>query len=83
MGLPWHSHTRDAVQPLVSGTPSEVVFEMLPLSYIFKAGHRLRLTLFLADPASPTAPNTVSRIAVVRSPSMPSSVTLPIIPAAR
>ena len=24
---------------------------MLPMSYIFKAGHRLRLTLFFADPA--------------------------------
>ena len=79
MGLPWHSHDRAAAQPLVSGTPSEVTFEMLPLSYIFKAGHRVRLTVFFADTASPAAPDAASRITLVRNPSMPSSVTLPII----
>jgi putative CocE/NonD family hydrolase len=82
MGLPWHSFTRSDARPLVTGTPSEVAFEMLPLSYIFKAGHRIRLTVFFADPASPTAPNPGTSIVLLRSSSMPSSVTLPIIPAA-
>ena len=82
MGLPWHSFTREAVRPL-SDTPSEVAFEMLPLSYIFKAGHRIRLTLFFADSASPGAPAAAPRVTLVRSPAMPSSVTLPIIPAVR
>jgi hypothetical protein len=80
MGLPWHSFTRDAARPL-SETPSEVVFEMLPLSYIFKAGHRIRLTLFFADSASPATPAAAPRVTIIRSPTMPSSVTLPIIPA--
>ena len=53
-GLPWHSHKASDAQPLVAGTPAEVEFEMLPMSYIFKAGHRLRLTLFFADPAAPS-----------------------------
>ena len=79
MGLPWHSYDRATAQPLVGGTPSEVAFEMLPLSYIFKAGHRVRLTVFFADTASPAVPDTASRITLVRNPSMPSSVTLPII----
>jgi uncharacterized protein len=82
MGLPWHSFLRDAARPL-SDTPSEVVFEMLPLSYIFKAGHRIRLTLFFADSSSPAAPATAPRVTIVRSRAMPSSVTLPIIPASR
>jgi uncharacterized protein len=80
MGLPWHSFTRDAARPL-SDTPSEVAFEMLPLSYIFNAGHRIRLTLFFADSASPAAPAAAPRVTLARSPAMPSSVTLPIIPA--
>jgi hypothetical protein len=56
---------------------------MLPLSYIFKAGHRIRLTLFFADSSSPAAPATAPRVTIVRSRAMPSSVTLPIIPASR
>ena len=56
-GLPWHSHKAADAQPLVPGTAAEVEFEMLPMSYIFKAGHRLRLTLFFADPAAPTSPD--------------------------
>jgi predicted acyl esterase len=80
MGLPWHSFTQDAARPL-SEAPSEVAFEMLPLSYIFKAGHRIRLTLFFADSSSPATPGTAPRVTIVRSSTMPSSITLPVIPA--
>jgi predicted acyl esterase len=80
-GLPWHSHTTADAQPLVPGAAAEVEFEMLPMSYIFQAGHRLRLTLFFADPTAPTAPNAATSITVLRAPAMPSSMTLPIIPA--
>ena len=66
-------------KPLVPGDAVEVEFEMLPMSYIFKAGHRLRLTLFFADPAAPTAPDTKARSPCFARPTTPSSVTLPII----
>ena len=79
-GLPWHSHAAADATPLAPGVPAEIEFEMLPMSYIFKAGHRLRLTLFFADPAAPTAPGN-AEITVLRSPTTPSSVTVPIIPA--
>jgi putative CocE/NonD family hydrolase len=78
-GLPWHSHRAADAKPLAAGVPAEIEFEMLPMSYIFRAGHRLRLTLFFADPAAPTAPGAKATISVLRAPSMPSSVTLPII----
>jgi hypothetical protein len=81
VGLPWHSHKAADAQPLVTGMPAEVEFEMLPMSYIFKAGHRLRLTLFFADPAAPTSPDAKTMVTVLRAPATPSSVTLPIIPA--
>ena len=60
-------------------TPAEVEFEMLPMSYIFKAGHRLRLTLFFADPAAPTAPEATAKSPCFATPPTPSSVTLPIV----
>lgn len=77
-GLPWHSHAAADAKPLAPGVPAEIEFGMLPMSYLFKAGHRLRLTLFFADPAAPTAPGKAA-ITVLRSPTMPSSVTVPII----
>lgn len=81
LGLPWHSHTSADAQPLMPGSVAEVEFEMLPMSYIFKTGHRLRLSLFFADLAAPTSPNTTMAITVFRAPDMPSSVTLPLISA--
>jgi putative CocE/NonD family hydrolase len=79
-GLPWHSHKAADAQPLPTAAPVEVEFEMLPLSYIFNAGHRLRLTVFFADPSAPTAPNAAAKISVFRGAATPSAVTLPVIP---
>ena len=79
-GLPWHSHESADAKPLAASTPAEIDFEMLPMSYIFKAGHRLRLVLFFADASAPTSPDARASVTVFRAPAMPSSVTLPIIP---
>ena len=78
-GLPWHSQRSSDARPLVPGAAAEVEFEMLPMSYIFKAGHRLRLTLFFADLVAPTAPDTKTSIVVFRASATPSSITLPVI----
>lgn len=49
LGLPWHrSYAADA-QPLVPGETAELAFDLLPLSHVFEAGHRIRLTLTGAD----------------------------------
>jgi hypothetical protein len=80
-GLPWHSHTASDAQRFAPGTAAEIEFEMLPMSYIFKAGSRLRLTLFFAEPAAPAALNPKAKITVFRAPRTPSFVTLPLVPA--
>ena len=49
MGLPWHPFTKDSAQPLTPGEPAQVEFDVLPISYLFKQGHRIRLTLNFAD----------------------------------
>jgi predicted acyl esterase len=49
MGLPWHPFTAASAQPLMPGVAVEAQFEFLPTSYVFKAGHRIRLTLQFAD----------------------------------
>ena len=46
---PVHSFTRADAEFLVPGEPAEVAFELLPTSYRFRAGHRVRLALACAD----------------------------------
>jgi hypothetical protein len=49
------------------------------MSYIFKAGHRVQLTLTFGDPSGAT--DAVPNVTVLRGPKTRSYVTLPIIPA--
>jgi hypothetical protein len=50
-GLPWHPSRQADVSPLKAGEAAELKFALLPMSYLFKAGHRIRLTLAFSDPA--------------------------------
>jgi predicted acyl esterase len=79
LGLPWHrSHERDAI-PLVPGEPAQLVFDLMPLSMVFKAGHRIRLILtFTAGRATPRL-DPAPRVTVYRDPVHPSSITLPFV----
>ncbi len=54
-GLPWHPSRKADVAPLKAGETVELKFALLPVSYVFKAGHRIRLTLSFSDPTSGTA----------------------------
>ena len=54
-GLPWHPARQTDVAPLKAGETVELSFALLPMSYVFKAGHRIRLTLSFSDPASGAA----------------------------
>jgi predicted acyl esterase len=49
LGLPWHNHFKSELQPIPSGEPIELVFDMLPTAYRFQSGHRLRITVAFAD----------------------------------
>lgn len=49
LGLPRHSFRRADALPLVPGEIAELRFDLLPTSYVFPAGHRIRLALAGAD----------------------------------
>jgi uncharacterized protein len=49
LGLPRRSFRRADAEPLVPGEVAELTFDLLPTSYVFPAGHRLRLALAGAD----------------------------------
>ncbi len=80
LGLPWHSHLTADAQPIPTDKPVQLTIDMLPMSYIFKAGHRIRLTVGFADPKHPGA---VAPVTIHHEPKRQSVITLPIIPAAK
>jgi putative CocE/NonD family hydrolase len=49
-GIPWHSFDKADVELLTPGQAARFEFDLLPISYIFKSGHRYRMTLTGADP---------------------------------
>jgi putative CocE/NonD family hydrolase len=86
MGTPWHAQLTADDQPLSATDPAELLFDFTPTSWVFQAGHRLRVTILNAAgktfqiPASwdRTKPRT---IAIYRGGSHASSIVLPLIPA--
>jgi predicted acyl esterase len=77
LGLPWHSFRGADARPLEDNKPTLLSFDMLPMSYIFPAGHRIRLRLLFTDPRHRSGQPAV---AVLHGPETPSALTLPIIP---
>lgn len=78
MGLPWHTHREDDARPLVPGEPAELVFDLLPISYVFREGHRIRLRLTFADTRGEAADDHT--VTVLHGPDRGSTLTLPVIP---
>lgn len=49
LGLPFHPVSRTTVKKLLPGEPVELIFDLLPVSNVFDAGHRIRITVAGAD----------------------------------
>ena len=50
LGLPYHSGLSADAEPLVPGQPVEFSIGLLPSAFVFRAGHRIRVTVTGADP---------------------------------
>jgi putative CocE/NonD family hydrolase len=80
LGLPFHSHRRGDAMPIPPGEPVELTFDLLPTSYEFAAGTRLRVTIAFADadnfdtPALAPAPT----LRLLRDPAHASHIDLPV-----
>ena len=78
LGLPWHGFYEADVAPLAPGKPVELEFELLPISMIFKAGHRVRLAITFADRTTPRL-DPAPKVTIHRDSIHRSYVTLPVI----
>jgi len=78
---PYRTYRRADAMELVPGQPAELTFDILPFSYEFKAGHRIRVALAGVDVdhfARPPGPPPTIR--VHRGAALASRIVLPIIP---
>jgi predicted acyl esterase len=82
MSLPWHPFTKESAQPLKAGVPVQAEFEFLPTSYIFKAGHHIRLTLQFADPRATLKLTPAPVVTVLHRADAASMIELPVVSAA-
>jgi uncharacterized protein len=79
--LPYHRGNRADRAPLVPGQPVELSFDLFPTATLFKAGHRIRVSINGADAANARSPEPPSRLVVYRGKGTPSRIDLPILPA--
>jgi putative CocE/NonD family hydrolase len=78
LGLPWHPHTEEAAEPVPAGEPVRLELELLPMSYVFAEGHRIRLNLTFADPLGRQGEELA--VSVLSGGGTPSALILPVIP---
>jgi putative CocE/NonD family hydrolase len=84
--IPFHPYTKQSQAAVPSGVPQRYDIEVFPTSQVFKAGHRIRLTVTTGDahalPPAVVAPNLAGAVfTLLHDPAHPSSVLLPIVPA--
>lgn len=81
LGLPYHrSYAEDMAD--LPGQPVELVFDLLPTSYVFAAGHRIRVTITCADKDTALTPqlDPPPTVRLYRQADHASYIMLPIIP---
>ena len=81
LGLPYHRHYKSDLAPIPAGEPVELVFDLLPISYLFRAGNRIRITVTCADADNFETPelDPAPKIRLLRDTAHASFVELPII----
>jgi uncharacterized protein len=81
-GLPYQTHNQGDLLPTPSGEPFELVFSLLPNSYQFHSGSRIRITVAFADAGNFETPilDPAPALQVLLESNHPSFVELPIIP---
>lgn len=79
--VPYHSYLEADAAPMVPGKPDQVQFDLLPVSYQIKAGHKIVIAVSCADRAHfELLDSADDQIKIYHTASMPSSITLPVMP---
>jgi putative CocE/NonD family hydrolase len=83
LGLPYQRSYESDVVPIPAGEPVQLVFDLQPISRLFRRGHRIRFSITGADADNFETPirEPASVIRVLRNVRRASFVDLPVIPA--
>ncbi len=85
---PWHPYTEASREAVGSGTPVLLPIEVFPSSFVIKQGHKLRVTVGASDfphglpPLADLADQLIGVLTIYSDAARPSSVVLPVVPAA-
>ncbi len=81
LGLPYQSHHQKDLKPIPQGEPFEMVFSLLPSSFQFHTGDRIRITVAFADNGNFDTPilDPAPALKLLRDVAHPSFVELPVI----
>jgi uncharacterized protein len=81
LGLPYQTHDQKDLETVPSGEPFELVFSLLPGSYRFQTGDRIRITVAFADAGNFDTPilTPAPVVHLLRDSAHPSFVELPVI----
>jgi predicted acyl esterase len=81
LGLPYRRHYRADLAPLPAGEPVELVLDLLPTAYRFRAGSRIRLTIACADAGNFDTPqlDPAPELRLLRDAVYASAVDLPVV----
>ena len=82
MVVPYRTFNKEDAMPLVPGEVAELVFDLLPTSYLFKKGHSVRVAIAGADKDhfNLMAIDPPPAVRIHRSGKYSSGVDLPVIP---
>jgi putative CocE/NonD family hydrolase len=81
LGLTYHSHYQSDLAPIPAGEPFELVFNLLPTSYQFHKGSRIRITVVFADADNFETPviDPAPKLHLLRDLNHPSFIQLPVV----
>jgi putative CocE/NonD family hydrolase len=79
LGLPYRPSAQAGAVAL-SNRPQPMVLDLMPTSYLFRAGYRVRVTITGADRDGFMPATRPARVTLHRSARYPSSIELPVIP---
>jgi uncharacterized protein len=79
LGLPWRPSRSTDAAPLRPGEPTRLRFDLLPISIVFKRGHRVRLTVGFGDAVTTPRLSPAPQVTIHRDAAHPSRVILPTI----
>jgi putative CocE/NonD family hydrolase len=81
LGLPHHRHYESDLEPIPAEEPFELIFDLLPTSYLFQVGNRIRVTIAFADADNFDTPvlDPPPTLKLLRNARFPAYIELPVV----